>query len=155
METPTGSEAQRIVSPFADTAAALPRSERANRKTWIWIGFGLLFVIVGGVGGVFFAKRINDPLRTLEKFPSAKYLENHHAVAGARFRGDLRVEADLGWKEGVGRLMVFTAVDEARPLVVMIPAHLSNIYFTKGQTYVAELEVREGGLIYANNCRKY
>jgi hypothetical protein len=97
---------------------------------------------------------MSDPLRTLEAFPVAKYLENHRAVAGAKFKGELRVEADLGWKEGVGRLMVFTLPGDTRPIVVLIPAQLSNIYFSKGQTYLAELEVKEGGLIYANNCRK-
>jgi hypothetical protein len=37
---------------------------------------------------------------------------------------------------------------------VMIPPSLAQIYFTKGQTYEGELEVTEGGLIYANSIRK-
>jgi len=36
----------------------------------------------------------------------------------------------------------------------MIPPSLAQIYFTKGQTYEGELEVKEGGLIYANSIRK-
>jgi hypothetical protein len=36
-----------------------------------------------------------------------------------------------------------------------VPAVVANdIYFTKGQTYTAEIEVKEGGLIYANSCQK-
>lgn len=45
--------------------------------------------------------------------------------------------------------------EDNRPIAVMVPAVVANgIYFTKGQTYLAELEVKEGGLIYANSCKK-
>lgn len=148
----SGSEA--VVSPFAQAAAMLPQENSAKKQTKWWIILGAIVVILGSVGAVVLAGRISDPLRTMEKFPVSKYLESHRSVAGAKFRGDLRVEADLGWKDGAGRLMVFTTPEETRPVVVLIPPHLSSIYFTKGQTYVAELEVREGGLIYANTCRK-
>lgn len=81
-------------------------------------------------------------------------MESYKSLAGSKFRGDLRVENDLGWKEGVGRLMVFSLRDDPRPIVVMIPPGLAEIYFTKGQTYEGELEVKEGGLIHANSIRK-
>ncbi len=104
---------------------------------------------------MFITGYLRDPYRTLEPFPVAKYFDGHRAVAGARFRGDLRVEADLGWKQGMGRLMLFAAEGETRPLAVMIPESVGkDLYFTKGQTFLAELEVREGGLIYANSIRK-
>ncbi len=74
---------------------------------------------------------------------------------GSRFKGQLKVEADLGWKEGVGRLMLFSCPEDSRPIAVMIPAAVVNgMYFDKGQTYSAELEVKEGGLVYANSCKK-
>jgi len=37
---------------------------------------------------------------------------------------------------------------------VMIPPTLAGTYFVKGQHYLAELEVKDGGLIYANSCKK-
>lgn len=83
-----------------------------------------------------------------------KYLEGYKPLAGSKFRANLREENDLGWKEGTGRLMVFLLRDDPRPIVVIIPPGLSEIYFTKGQTYEAGLEVKEGGLIYANSCRQ-
>lgn len=98
---------------------------------------------------------LKDPYRTLEAFPVAKYLENYRSMAGSRFKAQLRVEADLGWKEGIGRLMLFSSAEEPRPIAVMVPEAIGkSIYFTKGQTYQTELEVKEGGLIYANACRK-
>jgi hypothetical protein len=149
-----GSEQKNVVSPFAEEAATLPTSSRSQGRFTLWIVLGIAFVVIGAGGGILVAQRLNDPLRTLEKFPVAKYLDNYHALSGARFKGELRVEADLGWKENIGRLMVFSVVEDPRPIVVMIPAQFSNIYFSKGQSFVAELEVKEGGLIYANSCRK-
>ena len=90
----------------------------------------------------------------MEVFPISKYFENYHSLAGAKFKGELRVEADLGWKEGVGRLMLFSTSADSRSIAVFVPGTLANIYFVKGQTYLAELEVKEGGLVYANSCKK-
>lgn len=114
----------------------------------------MIFLVIAAGGGLFLFRYLNDPLRTLEPFPVAKYMDSYRALAGSKFRGNLRVENDLGWKEGVGRLMVFSCREDPRPIVVMIPPSLAQIYFTKGQTYEGELEVKEGGLIYANSIRK-
>lgn len=148
-------ESRKVVSPFENAEAALPRKGGAGARYAIWIGLAVLLVAAGAVGGVFLSRYVNDPYRTLEPFPIAKYLESHRALGGSKFKGELRVESDLGWKEGVGRLMLFTTPDDPRPIAVLVPSAVSkDIYFTKGQTYLTELEVKEGGLIYANSCRK-
>ncbi len=151
-----GSEALhgRIVSPFAEAEAILPRTAHRKGYFWLWAVGGAVLLGAGGIGGGVFARYLNDPLRTLEPLPIAKYFENYHALAGSRFKGELRVEADLGWKENVGRLMLFSTSSESRPVAVFMPAHLAGIYFVKGQTYLAELEVKEGGLIHASSCKK-
>jgi len=120
----------------------------------MWISLGIVVLVALGVGGFFLMRYLNDPLRTLEPFPIGKYLESYKSLAGSKFRGNLRVENDLGWKEGVGRLMVFSLREDPRPIVVMIPASLAQTYFTKGQSFEGELEVKEGGLVYANSIRK-
>jgi hypothetical protein len=98
---------------------------------------------------------VNDPYRTLETFPVSKYFDDYQGLAGSKYKADFRVEADLGWKDGAGRLMLFSTSDDSRPIAVMIPAAVANgIYFTKGQTYTAEVEVKEGGLIYADSFQK-
>lgn len=148
-------ETQRVVSPFANTEAVMPTRKGNTGKIVMWIVVAIILVAAGAFGGVFLTRYLNDPLRTLEGFPVAKYLDSYRGLAGSKFKGQLRVEADLGWKEGSGRLMLFTCPDDNRPIAVMIPAEVANgIYFTKGQTYLAELEVKEGGLIYANSCKK-
>ena len=144
---------ESVISPFSD---AEPQSRPRKRKgrAGVFVGLAVVLLLALGIGGFFLYQTLNDPLRTLEPFPVGKYLESYKPLAGSKFRADLRVENDLGWKEGIGRLMVFSLREDPRPIVVMIPPGLSEIYFTKGQNYQAELEVKEGGLIYANSCRK-
>jgi hypothetical protein len=158
MEMPNESgvpqEAAAVVSPFATAEAVLPTTGRKSSKKRVWlIVAAVLLVVGGGFGGLALTRYLNDPMRTLESFPVGTYLDGYRALAGSKFKADLRAEADLGWKEGVGRLMLFTTPDDSRPIVVMVPAAI-DVYFVKGQTYLAELEVKEGGLIYANSCRK-
>ncbi len=114
----------------------------------------MLVLLIFGITGYFIYKYLDDPYRTLEPFPMDKYLADYHAMTGAKFKADLKVSADLGWKAETGRLMVFTVENDHRALVVLIPPKLSGIYFTKGQNYQASLEVGEGGLVYADSCEK-
>lgn len=142
-----------MISPFSDAKEHAFRKKR-KAPIVIWVIAGAFVFAIVAIAGFFVYGYLNDPLRTLEPFPVAKYLEGHNSLAGSKFRANLRVENDLGWKEGIGRLMVFTVRDAPHPIVVMVPPSLAQIYFVKGQSYEAELEVKEGGLIYANSCRK-
>ncbi len=83
-----------------------------------------------------------------------KYLADYRPMAGVKFKANLKVSADLGWKPEKGHLMVFTVENDNRALVVLIPSKFSGIFFTKGQTYQVSLEVGEGGLVYADSCEK-
>jgi len=144
-----------IISPFAQTTSSIrPAVERAKILSPLWIVSALLVILVLGNAGYFAHKYLSDPYRTLELFSSDKYLADFQPMLGGRFRADFKVVADLGWKENVGRLMVFTAPNDNRPILVLIPPKLSGIFFSKGQTYQVALEVGEGGLINADSCDK-
>ena len=114
----------------------------------------LVVVAALGTAGYFVGQYLNDPYRTLEPFPVDKYLSDYHSLAGSKFKADVKVSAELPSKTDVGRLMVFTLDSDSRPVVVLIPPKLSNIFFTKGQNYRTALEVGDGGLIYADSCEK-
>ena len=145
----------KVISPFAQTTAEVSQKKANGGKFFLVIGLSLLLVVGGAVAGIFIMRYVNDPYRTLENFPVSKYLDGYQALAGSKFKADFRVEADLGWKEGAGRLMLFSTTNDSRPIAVLIPAAVAKgIYFTKGQTYTAEVEVKEGGLIYANSFQK-
>jgi hypothetical protein len=151
----TGERYSHVASPFAHAEAIMPAA-RSSRSRLAWsIGATVFLIIAGGIGGWLTMRYLDDPMRTLEAFPVAKYLDDYKGLAGSRFKGSLQVDADLGWKDGGGRLMLFTAPDDNRPVAVMIPAGVAGgTFFEKGQTYVMALEVKEGGLIYANSCSK-
>ncbi len=148
-------ESPRVVSPFARTTSTVNAPSKGGVGTLIaWLLGGLLLLaVLGGIGFASF-KYLNDPYRTLEVFPVDKYLSDYRSLSGAKFKADLKVSADLGYKPDIGRLMVFTVASDSRPLVVLIPPKLSGIYFTKGQSYQASLEVQDGGLVYADSCEK-
>jgi hypothetical protein len=148
-------ESQRIISPFAQTTSTIEAARPGRSSPWpLWMVSGLLILVVLGVVAYFTWQYLENPYRTLETFPVDKYLSDYRSLSGAKFRADLKVSADLGWKAEVGRLMVFTVADDTRPVVVLIPPKLGDIFFTKGQNYQASLEVGEGGLIYADSFEK-
>ena len=120
----------------------------------VWTILALVLIAGLGTGGYFLQQYLNDPYRTLEEFPVDKYLSDYRSLSGSKFKAEVKVSNELDSKSAVGRLMVFTMGNDSRPIVVLIPPRLSNIYFTKGQNYQTSLEVGEGGLVYADSCEK-
>jgi hypothetical protein len=147
-------EGARVISPFAQTTSTVQTGGGGRSSIALIIVSTLLAVIVLGVVGYFGLKYLNDPYRTLQDFPMDKYLSDYRSMMGNKFKADLKVSADLGWTSGTGRLMVFTVQNDNRSLVVLIPPKLSGLYFDKGQSYQASLEVGEGGVVYADSCDK-
>jgi hypothetical protein len=120
----------------------------------MWVAIVIVALAVLGAAGYFVEQYLNDPYRTLEVFPTDRYMSDYRSLTGSKFKAEAKVANDLGWKAETGRLMVFTFGNDTRPVVVLIPPKLANIYFTKGQTYLTSLEVGDGGLIYAVTCEK-
>lgn len=145
----------RNISPFSRTTSSIRASSESPRKAWaLWIVSGVVVILILGNAIYFTLRYLDDPYRTLETFSVDKYLADFQPLMGSKFKADFTVVADLGWKDNVGRLMVFTVSDDSRPILVLIPPKLSGIFFTKGQTYQVALEVGEGGLLYADSCYK-
>jgi len=150
-----GEDANQVISPFAQTSSVIRPTPPRTRISWpLWIVSGVLALVILGNAAYFTIKYLNDPYRTMTPFSVDNYLSDFQPLSGSKFKADFTVVADLGWKENIGRLMVFTASKDSRPILVLIPPKLSGIFFTKGQTYQVSLEVGEGGLIYADSCEK-
>jgi hypothetical protein len=148
-------DSPRVISPFARTTSTVQARGGRGSGSWaLWLVSSLLILMIIGIMGYFTYKYLSDPYRTLEPFPMDKYLDDYRSMAGNKFKADLKVSADLGWKAETGRLMVFTIENDNRPLVVLIPPKLGGLFFEKGQNYQASLEVGEGGLVYADSCEK-
>jgi hypothetical protein len=150
-----GEDENQIISPFAQTTSSVRPAKQRSEVAWpLWIVSGILVLVIAGNAAYFTIKYLNNPYRTLEPFSVDRYLADFRPLAGGKFGADLKVVADLGWKENVGRLMVFTAPNDSRPILVLVPPRLSGIFFSKGQTYQVAMEVGEGGLIYVDSCDK-
>jgi hypothetical protein len=145
-------ESSQGFSPFSAVPGTRPQPRKRTKLPLI-VGAFLLVALLG-VGAIWLVSYLNDPFRKLEPFPVDRYFADYHPLAGLTFRISAQVEADLGWKDGMGRLMAFTPSSESRQLAVFIPPSLSGVFFNKGQNYMLELRVKEGGLIYATACRK-
>jgi hypothetical protein len=145
----------RVISPFARTTSTVQATGGRGANSWaLWLVSSLLVLVIIGIVGYLTYKYLGDPYRTLEPFPMDKYLADYRSMTGPKFKADLKVSADLGYTPEKGRLMVFTVQNDNRPLVVLIPPKLKDLYFTKGQNYQASLSVGEGGLVYADSCEK-
>lgn len=154
---PHSHEQPQARSPFGGVSAVIaPETGYRKRKSAMWIIIALAVLLAISVGGYFALKAIGDPLRTLPVFPTEKYFSNPDSLAGTSFKADLRVDADLGWQMGVGRLMTFSVMSEGSQnrLAILIPAKIVDAVFDKNQAYRVELEVDEGGLIRAKSFKK-
>jgi hypothetical protein len=148
-------QAQAVPSPFAHHQAQVShRSGGPGGKIILWVAVGFLAALLVGFGAVQLQSVLNDPFRTLQEFPADRYFENYQALAGARYKADLRVENELGFKEGVGKLMVLGTQNSRYSLPVLVSPELASTNFTKGQLYRFELIVREGGVIYGIRAKK-
>jgi hypothetical protein len=148
-------DSQRIISPFAQTTATVQTARGGQSTPWaLWVVSALLGLVILAIVGYFTYQYLDNPYRTMETFSMDKYMDDYRPMAGVKFKANLKVSADLGWKPEKGHLMVFTVENDNRALVVLIPSKFSGIFFTKGQTYLVSLEVGEGGLVYADSCEK-
>lgn len=131
-----------------------PQKGQQKSKAWLWALLGALGAVALALGSFMLFKTGSDPLRTLEEFPIESYLRNPEAVLGSRFRAELILDADLGAELGKGRIFSFRSQSTGRLLPILIQDNIGQSVFDKGQRYQLELEVRAGGVIYANSCRK-
>lgn len=121
---------------------------------WLWALIGAVSAVVIAAA-IFLSMKVGtDPFRSLEEFPVETYLRNHESLLGSRFKAELTLEAELGGEMGRGRLFSFRSPSTGRIVPVLIPEHIQQGTFDRGQRYLLELEVRQGGTIQANGCRK-
>ena len=142
------------MTPFDGVSAKESGGSSSTRKMLVGLFsvVALLGVILGGM--LIWKKTVQNPYRTLEMFSAEKYFESPNALVGNRFQAILRVEGDLGWTSGVGKLMVFSMDRDPRYIPVLVPDDASLPVFSKGQTYTAQIRVQEGGLLHATDFKK-
>jgi len=90
-----------------------------------------------------------------ESFPVSAYLDAPDNLQGNRYTLEAEIDAQLQWKEGVGRLLSVRPLGQetATRLPVFIADSL-NANLMVAQRYRFELTVRRGGLLYVTALNK-
>lgn len=90
-----------------------------------------------------------------ESFPVSSYVEAPDNLQGNRYTLEAEIDAQLQWKEGVGRLLsVRPLAGENSPRLPLFIADSLNANLMVAQRYRFELTVRRGGLLYVTALRK-
>ena len=90
-----------------------------------------------------------------ETFPVAAYLDAPDNLQGNHYTLEAEIDAQLQWKEGVGRLLSVRPLDKENatrlPLFIADSLHANLMV---AQRYRFELTVRRGGLLYVTALGK-
>ncbi len=90
-----------------------------------------------------------------ERFPVSAYLDAPDNLQGNRYTLEAEIDAQLQWKEGVGRLLSVRPLDDKdAPRLPLFIADSLNANLMVAQRYRFELTVRRGGLLYVTALRK-
>lgn len=93
--------------------------------------------------------------QTNEPFPVAAYLDAPDNLQGNRYSLDAEIDAQLQWREGVGRLLAVRPLSaEAGARLPVFIADSLHANLMVAQRYRFELTVRHGGLLHVTALRK-
>ena len=106
--------------------------------------------------GYFLFSKANDPYRTIQPLSVAAYLENANSLRGNVYQVAGTVWNSLGWSPTAGRMYAIEAGTGGATelLPVLVPAALNQINLQKGQRFLFEIEVGEGGVLVVRSLRK-
>ncbi|MDF3057334.1 MAG: hypothetical protein K0R17_1549 [Rariglobus sp.] len=91
--------------------------------------------------------------RSGEPFPVQAFLAAPDNLQGNRYELEAEIDAQLNWREGVGRLIaVRTLRGDARLPVFIADSMKANLLVA--QRYRFEITVRKGGLLYVERLKK-
>lgn len=143
-----------VATPFADYETPMNIRSRGRTAPALWAGIGAVGILVILALGYYIVSYTKDEFRTLSAFPASEYMEDPERVLGSRFKANMVVDAELGGTLTEGRLYSFREEASQKNLAVVVPPDQAQTLFVKGQTYTAELEVGQGGIIYARRFQK-
>lgn len=132
-------------------------ARRASSELHVgWYVAAVVFAAVAILAGYLLYTMVNNPYRTLQPLNAAVYLENANSLRGNVYRVTGTIWNSLGWSPEVGRMFAIevgetNAVDL---LPVLVPAALNEVSLQKGQRFLFEVEVGDGGILRVRRLRK-
>jgi hypothetical protein len=97
------------------------------------------------------------PVGKLEVFPLAIYLQNPGGLQGNRYKTKAQIDRQLGWKPGVGRLILVQVTSDiglARKVPFFFPDGVGPGVLP-GQKFLMTVLVAEENLVTVENYEKY
>jgi len=130
------------------------RASSGLHPAW-FAGVGVL-AAAAIAAGYFLIAKAHDPYRTLQPLNVPAYLDNANSLRGNVYRINGTLWDSLGWSPGVGRLYSIETGEGAAAelLPVLVPAALNHVNLQKGQRFIFEVEVAEGGILTVRSLRK-
>jgi len=123
-------------NPFMDT----PLSRFSPRLLVLTVLLGALAALTG-------CGRSGEP------FPVNAFLSAPDNLQGNRYRLDAEIDAQLNWREGVGRLIAVRPLQADARLPVFIADSLkANLLVAQRYRFI--ITVRKGGLLYVDHLDK-
>ncbi len=91
--------------------------------------------------------------RSGEPFPVRAFLAAPDNLQGNRYRLDAEIDAQLNWREGVGRIIAVRPLkDDARLPVFIADSLKANLLVAQRYRFI--ITVRKGGLLYVEQLEK-
>ncbi len=91
---------------------------------------------------------------SLEVLPVDDYVKEPANFLGNTYLIPAQIDSQIKWEEGVGRILAVEAEGSSARVPVFVPESVGqNLYV--GQRYEMRASIREGGLIYVEDLRKF
>ncbi len=132
-------------------------ARRANLRLHpAWFALVGFLAIAAVAAGYFIFTKASDPYRTMQTLNVGAYMENANSLRGNIYRVTGAVWNSLGWSPSDGRLYAIEVGDNtpADLLPVLVPVSLNQVNLQKGQRFIFEIEVGEGGVLLVRSLRK-
>lgn len=136
-------------------------ARRANSKIrplWVALILGALALAIAV--GIFLQNTGGEPFRTVPELDMADYLNNANSLQGNVYKVRGRIAQSLGYSRGQGRLFSVDVTGKdgnssgGSVLPILVPPALSYLNLQKGQLYIFQLEVGDGGILKARDMKK-
>jgi hypothetical protein len=88
-----------------------------------------------------------------EPFPVRAFLSAPDNLLGNRYELEAEIDAQLNWREGLGRIIAVRTLRDSARLPIFISDSM-NANLLVAQRYRFEVSVRKGGLLYVENLKK-
>ncbi len=90
----------------------------------------------------------------LETLPVGDYVQKPDNFLGNTYQLTVQIDSQIVWEEGVGRILAVLADGSSSRVPVFVPDGIEqNLHV--GQRYRMRVNIRQGGLIYVENLRKF